>query len=291
MKMKLKKITSILVTAILLLSAFAMNLNAADKLTLEVKKGTPVIDGVEDDVWNYTDAVVVGRIKESGDTPNDGSGVSGTFKLLWDESNLYAIVFVKDNTRYNNGNANHTQDSVEMFFDPLNTITETYDGDDFRFCLGADDVYNDEHKEVAVVHKVVNKSDSYILEFAIPISSVVDSFKFAAGTTFGWDIQLNDSTTNSDTRNHCLGWNDDANQSWQNATYLGTLVLSAEEAAAPVVEIIEAPAEVAEEPAATVTVAPPAPVKAAQTSDMGIIIALSTLLTSGAAIIISKKKR
>lgn len=291
--MRLKKFLSIFLMITLLASAFAMNINAAEKLTAEVKKGTPTIDGVVDDIWSYANEIEIGRIKESGDSPNDGTGATGTFKLLWDDSNLYVIVFVNDTTRNNNGEATYTKDSIEIFLDPLNTVTDTYDDDDFRFCISADDIFNCENKDCDVKYKAVDGSASYIIEMAIPITSVVSEFKFASGTTFGWDIQLNDNIDGGDSRNHCKGWNDDANQAWQNATYMGTLVLSAEEAAPVVIEEVTEAATETIEPSAPVTTTPATTTtttNAPQTNDTMVIL-LGLLMISAMTFIIIKRKR
>lgn len=286
--MKIKKIMILLLVSIFILSSTLMYVNAADKLSADVKKGTVVIDGVADDIWNYVDEIEIGRIKNSGDSPNDGTGATGTFKLLWDDSNLYIIIFVNDSTRYNIGSASHEQDSIEIFLDPLNTITETYDDDDFRFCIAADGAVSTNGQEHNVEYKAVNSDNSYIIEMAIAIKGAVSSFKFEAGTTFGWDVQLNDSDTGQTARNHCLGWNDDANEAWQNATYLGTLKLVADEAAPPPVieEVVEA------EPADTTAAAPvtvtPVVTTSPQTNDT-LIISIGLMLIAVTALMLIKK--
>lgn len=285
--MKIKAILSLCMIAILLISVMTFSVSAAEKLTANVKKGTPVIDGVADEIWNHVDEIKIGKIKNSGDSPNDGSGVTGSFKLLWDDSNLYVIVFVNDSTRFNTGAASHQQDSVEIFLDPLNTITDTYDDDDFRFCIAADGAVSTNGQEGNVTYKVVDSGNSYVVEMAIAIKGAVPSFKFESGTTFGWDVQLNDSDTGAEVRNHCLGWNDEANEVWQNPTYMGTLILSADEAA-PVVteEVVEAPAENAE------TV--PAPVekpKAPQTNDNLIIFAGMIMLALATFVTVRKVRK
>ena len=288
----MKKLVSILLIAMFIVSALTFSVNAADKLTADVKKGTITVDGVADDLWNNVDAIEIGRIKESGDSPNDGTGNTGTFKLMYDDSNLYVIVFVNDKTRFNSGSgADHQQDSVEIFLDPLNTVTDTYDGDDFRFCMTADNFFSmsGAMAESNVVYKAVDAGDTYVIEMAIAIKDACADFKFAAGTTFGWDIQLNDCDTGATARNHCKGWNDDSNEAWQNATYMGTVKLSADEAAPPVV--VEEVAAVEEAPAAEAAapaVVAPVAVAAPQTSDATIVFA-AIMVLAAAAFAVAKK--
>ena len=292
--MKIRKLMSILLIAMFIVSAFAVSVNAADKLTADVKKGTITVDGVADELWNNVDAIEIGRIKNSGDSPNDGTGNTGTFKLMYDDSNLYVIVFVNDKTRFNPGTgADHQQDSVEIFVDPMNTITDTYDADDFRFCISADGflTVSNAMTDANVTYKAVDSGDTYIIEMAIAIKDACSTFNFAAGTKFGWDIQLNDCDTGATARNHCKGWNDDANESWQNATYLGTLNLTADEAAPPVVveEVAAAPA--AEAPAAEAAApvaAAPVAVAAPQTSDATVVL-VAIMVLAAAAFVVTKK--
>ena len=286
----MKKIVSILLIALFVVSAFAFSVSAADKLSADVKKGTITVDGVADTLWDNVDAIEIGRIKNSGDSPNDGTGNTGTFKLMYDDSNLYVIVFVNDKTRFNSGTgADHQQDSVEIFIDPLNTVTDSYDDDDFRFCITADGLFSmsGAMADANVVYKAVDSADTFVIEMAIAIKDACADFKFAAGTAFGWDIQLNDCDTGATARNHCKGWNDDANEAWQNATYMGTLNLTADEAAPPVV-IEEVAAE--ETPAAEVAapVAAPVVVAAAQTSDASVAF-VAIMVLAAAAFAVTKK--
>jgi len=290
----MKKLVSILLIALFIVSAFTFSVSAADKLTADVKKGTITVDGVADDLWNNVDAIEIGRIKESGDSPNDGTGNTGTFKLMYDDSNLYVIVFVNDKTRFNSGTgADHQQDSVEIFLDPLNTVTDAYDDDDFRFCITADGLFSmsGAMADANVVYKAVDSADTFVIEMAIAIKDACADFKFAAGTAFGWDIQLNDCDTGATARNHCKGWNDDANEAWQNATYMGTVKLSADEAAPPVV--VEEVAAVEEAPAAEAAVpavVAPVAVAAPQTSDATVVFA-AIMVLAAAAFVVAKKVR
>jgi Domain of unknown function (DUF1083). len=292
--MKIRRLVSILLIAMFIVSSLVVNVSAADKLSANVKKGTITVDGVADELWNNVDAIEIGRIKNSGDSPNDGTGNTGSFKLMYDDSNLYVIVFVNDKTRFNSGTgADHQQDSVEIFVDPLNTVTDSYDDDDFRFCITADGLFSmsGAMTDANVTYKAVDGADSFVIEMAIAIKDACASFNFAAGTAFGWDIQLNDCDTGATARNHCKGWNDDANEAWQNATYMGTLNLTADEAAPAVVEevaAVEAPA--AEVAAPVAEAAAPAPVVAAQTGDATIAF-VAIMVLAAVAFVVTKKVR
>lgn len=96
--------------SLIMLLGLTMQTNAAFDRSYTAPKGTPVIDGEIDDVWNTAEWTAV-------DKPFDGTADTDSvlnMKLLWDESYLYFLAYVYD-TEYNRKN-----DIVEVYIDQNN---------------------------------------------------------------------------------------------------------------------------------------------------------------------------
>lgn len=122
-------------------------------------------------------------------------------------------------------------------------------------------------------------TNGYAVEFKMPINGT-------AGSKLGFQLQINDKRADS-----APAINPAAKLSpaaWDSDKY-NYITLSSE--MITVIEVVESDQPATAEAAPVTTAAAPAPVRAAQTSDMTIIIAISTLLTSGAALIVSKKRK
>ena len=76
--------------------------------------GTPVIDGETDSIWSKAPALQLSRYQMAW------QGATGTARVLWDEKNLYVLIYVND-PELDKANANPwEQDSVEAFVDENN---------------------------------------------------------------------------------------------------------------------------------------------------------------------------
>ena len=142
-------------------------------------------------------------------------------------------------------------------------------------------------------------SDGYIVEVAVPWSLYKSSIPGFSGVKAGeimglsYVVHDNDGDATGYEKQFCYAIDNDMLGSVPGGYDFGgwaTIELLEEEI---VVEEAAAPAEAAPAEAAPVATAPAAtaPVAAAQTSDMTVIMALGTLLTSGAALLISKKRK
>ncbi|MDI9462062.1 MAG: sugar-binding protein, partial [Bacillota bacterium] len=89
--------------------------------------GTPVVDGVIDDVWEKA-GVIVPEIKSS-----TGVQAEGEFRVLWDDYALYILFVVKDPVLNAAGINAYEQDSVEIFLDEANDKALSYQGDDVHY--------------------------------------------------------------------------------------------------------------------------------------------------------------
>jgi Carbohydrate family 9 binding domain-like len=85
----------------------------------------PAIDGSIDTEWNSADSrtignVIVGSVANAAD-------LSGTFRTLWDATNLYVLVEVSDDAQQNDsGTSTWHDDSVEIYIDANNDKPASY---------------------------------------------------------------------------------------------------------------------------------------------------------------------
>lgn len=117
MKMKKVLISSL---AILMFLGATMNAKATFNRSYTAPKGTPVIDGIADSVWETAEWTAV-------DKPWDGkTGTTATLhmKVLWDNNHLYFLAKVYD------PRVKDTHDIVEIYLDQNNDKSMVYGSDD-----------------------------------------------------------------------------------------------------------------------------------------------------------------
>ena len=185
-------------------------------------KGTPVLDGEIDDVWNSSEWTTV-------DNPWDGIRDTDSvlrIKLLWDEDYLYFLAVVHD-TQYNKKG-----DIVEVYIDQYNNKSGAYEEDDFqnRFRVSGgcvvDEASEREHQQIDAPSVPMNLGDNkYLLEGACywPMGAP------AVGDEMGLEFMYSDGTKyfsfidafrwNADTAN-----GDD--EPWASTKDWGTLILA-----------------------------------------------------------------
>lgn len=183
---------------------------------IKAKKGTPTIDGELDAVWQKANNTLF-EIKTSGNV-KDGS----TFKVLWDEKNLYVFADIKDDV-LNDASANdHEQDSVEIFIDQKNDKAQAYGNDDGQYRVNFKNriTFNGGNKDL--FKAVAKRTDTgYIVEAACPL----DSIKQKAGTLVGFDIQINEADKTG-TRVGVSNWANGTNLGYRDTSSFGIVELS-----------------------------------------------------------------
>jgi len=182
--------------------------------TATAPKGTPVIDGLMDDVWKKAPEMPIAIYVL-------GNGAHGVGKALWDDTNLYVFVSVTDPVLSNKSQDAYQQDSVEIFVDEKNNKSTTYADDDAQYRFSFQNLFSSsggnpaKSTSVAMVTKT-----GYDVEVAIPWRFV----KPASGVAIGFDLQINDDD-GSGSRTSYAKWNDPTNESFRNTSGFGTLVL------------------------------------------------------------------
>ncbi len=182
------------------------------KLTGIAKKGTPKIDGVEDDIWNNAAEMNINVYVQ-------GKGSTGVGKALWDENNIYVFIKVKDNKLSKKSSNSYEQDSVEVFIDENNNKSTNYLDDDAQYRLNYENEFSSRGNAAKIKSKAVVIKDGYNVEVKIPLQFI----KGSTGTKIGFDLQINDDS-GSGQRDSISKWNDPTNESYRNTSGFGTLV-------------------------------------------------------------------
>lgn len=190
------------------------------KKQMRAVRGTPVIDGEWDDIWDaaeegFTDVWVEGD-----------SGAQATFRVMWDEGHLYVIAHVKDQLLSKaSGNA-WEQDSLEIFVDQNFGQTASYEPDDGQWRVNFDNeqsyngVASADNFETAA--RVMD--DGYVIEAKL----ILDPAYIKEGAVIGFDVQVNNDEDGDGIRDSVAIWSDPTGQSYQNTTHLGILELAGE---------------------------------------------------------------
>jgi len=283
----LKKLTAtiIIIAVILSLCLLTITINAAAKPTENIKRGSAVIDGQIDEIWNYADEMKLDRFSIEGPVTS-----SGYAKMLWDDENLYAIVVITDTTKNNPSEAYHTEDCLEVFFDLNNKKTETYtEKNQFRFLydiispLGMRNPENISENATDYIELAGSEPNAtqYIYEFKINSKVGID-LAFKENMEIGIDFGYDDNTAGDNVRTGALTWNAEGEVSG-NPSMMGTVKLINEEAMPPIT-VEAAPAESVDIPAEVVNtpVKEAAVVTAPATNDIAVIFMVIAALSVAA---------
>jgi len=184
--------------------------------TADVKKGTPEIDAVMDDL--YADAQV---LKTEAVTEGD-TDVYAEVRALWDEEYIYVFFDVKDPV-LSSKNANEWEhDSVEVVIDQNNGKTKAYQGDDAQYRVNYKNQksYGTGASTKLFKSATATTDTGYVVEMAVPLHKVPG----AAGNLVGIDFQVNEDN-GSGRRTAIRCWNDTTNTNYMSTANLGTITL------------------------------------------------------------------
>ena len=196
-------------------------------------EGTPIIDGVIDEVWANAVSHQINKLK-------DGSATSlkADFKLLWDSKYLYVLINVSDPELSYEGEASSTKDGIELYFDPMLVHTDNYTAEPLVMQAfipapaEASMLFEGEPTSMGNFAAGAKKAfalteQGYIIEASFDLKTICPDVKMQAGTVIGLDIQANDQVTGDTVRAAAYGWSDDLNQAWQTTSVLGEVTFIA----------------------------------------------------------------
>ena len=181
------------------------------------------IDGIMEDAWLKAEKIEIAPDTNfaEGDIRNS-LDLSGDVRVLWDESNIYILVSVKDDVPMKNRYERldlWKGDCVELFIsvDPTKIPAVGYSDYDFQILIGTNGRMwipgqrkGGIRNSVPLLSRAAAKKseDGYILEAKINIANFRDSsFKtFSKGAILGFDIAVGDADE-SGMRDAKLVWN------------------------------------------------------------------------------------
>ena len=256
-----------LIMAGLLAAAMIAPASAAD--AQEVLYGTPVIDGVLDEMYTRSASHSLRNFAfyAEGDSSVGTTAEGTTAYMLWDEDNLYIAVEVNDETPCDYDSsidyaAWNTSDNIENFL--FSVKDDTYE---FIHISAVGDITYAELFEQLYDSDIETAAEStdkgYVIEFAIPLPEEIAELK--AGSEFVYSLQYNDYIPAS---NAVIANGGQSIEQGDRYVFSDTKAL--------VEDVIVTPVE------DSVTTAP-------QTFDAGIIAAV-TAIVSAAGYAISKKR-
>jgi hypothetical protein len=269
MKKALSLIFAVVLAMTMSLTAFATVENG------KILNGTPVVDGVLDDIYTQSAHFVCDMVAVypwgNGDLANE-SPANAYF--LWDADYLYICIVGVDNTPFSDPEKSWMNDAAEMWFSDEGLKFKVHAAADGTFFLGTDGDAKvawtagfDASKSVAV-----QTDEGWVVEVALPMNNL------AAGKTFDFTLQVNNVYDSEKANGIAVGSQDPTN----------TFECVADQVTLPEAET-EAPAEteaVVEEAVEETVVAPVE--TAPQTFDAGIIAAVCAVV-SAAGYAVAKK--
>ncbi|REE87480.1 polygalacturonase [Paenibacillus taihuensis] len=170
------------------------NGNSSDYVAV---KGTPVIDGKADALWDNSTALQLNT---------DDYGTTGTARIAWDDRNLYYLFDMKDSTP-NAAAENENNDSVEVWVDELNAKHGARGTGDYQLRADLKNALSstEEGWDLTAIKSAVTKSDGgYMVEFAVPYRALSPK----PGDSIGFNASANDDANGDGKRDTYVSWID-----------------------------------------------------------------------------------
>ncbi|MFD1956465.1 endo-1,4-beta-xylanase [Paenibacillus thailandensis] len=180
-------------------------------------KGTPVVDGSIDDVWEGANEISTERWVAGS------SGSTAKVRTLWDEGRLYVLAEVTDSLLSKQSANVYEQDSVEIFIDQNNGATASFEADDGQYRINFDNEQsvNPVSLSANLVSAAQRTADGYIVEASVAWTGTPPK----AGDFIGFDVQVNNDEDGDGKRDSVAIWNDRSGQSYRNTSGYGLLQL------------------------------------------------------------------
>jgi|GEM_PF-952548 len=196
----------------------------------EAVYGTPVIDGIMDDMWNDAFEISTDKWVTQLDSTVFGDSVGSTARVrtMWDSERIYVYAEITDSKLSKASGDAYQQDSVEVFLDQFNNKTSTFGEDDSQYRVRYDN--NHSFEKNAVEEKIVSQTvygEVYDGGYAIELSILLDAIDAKAGDVIGFDFQVNNDENGDGTRDSVAIWNDTSGTTYMDISKIGALRLVA----------------------------------------------------------------
>ena len=210
-----RRIGSFALMIVMVISLLPISISAADK-TLVAPYGTPVIDGVMEELWEKTNYNTVENCAVGG-----YDMYKGWFKVMWDENNIYVFAKVYGNSLSDSAEV-YEQDALDVYMDENMARTKGYEEFDYQVrsnFKGKISGNNYDFDKASAKTQILD--DSFIVEMAFPLKS---GKKLAAGNKYGFEILMQSSQNifNDLTR---YTWNCQDGWVWNDTSCFGYLQL------------------------------------------------------------------
>lgn len=192
----------------------------------------PVIDGTVDAVWANAKTHSLQERSWWG-TP---TGMYSTFKIMWDIDNVYLLFTVEDATLFNGAADPWMNDCMETFFDMNQSAATPFDNDDFQIrtirgldtWTGSANVTDTWAADVERAQAEMDAGAGYVIEMAIPWTSLSSAFLPLVGAEFNFDCSATDVGSGGGARLYREAWTTNADIAYLNTELYGTITLSDE---------------------------------------------------------------
>lgn len=186
------------------------------------------VDGTADAIWANASVLPASAAKVLSGTVSNSADLSGTFKALWDNTYLYILADITDDTKKNDSQNSYDDDGIEVYIDGDNAKASTYDANDVQYSFGWNDgttigTIPSTYSKTGISYVTVDKTGGYIVEARIPWTTL--QVTPATSKVIGIDFMINDDDDGSG-RDAKLAWNAATDDAWENASLFGIGVLS-----------------------------------------------------------------
>lgn len=187
----------------------------------------PLVDGTIDAVWSNVNVPSITINKLVSGTVASATDLSGTFKTLWDNTYLYILGNITDNTKVNDSPEVYNDDAVEIFVDINNDKASTYGANDVQYTFGWNDgtVISPNPTgriTTGITYAMLAQTGGYIFEARIPWTTLKGTP--TVGQKLGFDFHINDDD-DGDGRDAKIAWNSSSDNAWQDPSLFGAVVL------------------------------------------------------------------
>lgn len=195
-----------------------------------VYRGTPLLDGALDSAWNAFPMNEL--IQDIDGTTPAAENLSGYWKAMWDDENLYfLLVTVDDAVVAWPGNQFWNYDMTELFIDAdysRNDDVLRYDENDFQLYFPRDGQVgqNNGPAPVSLPLNYVQATDgnTTVIELALPWAEL--TVAPIQDMLIGIDVYMKDNDTGTAARDNQISWSPSMDEAWRNPSLFGTGRLS-----------------------------------------------------------------
>ncbi len=197
---------------------------------ISVDGTAPVIDGTIDEVWNNAKVHPL----QQRDWYGSPTGLYSYFKIMWDADNVYILNYVDDDTPNAQGTDPWMNDNVELFFDMNQSASAGFDSDDWQIrCIRGEDSWTGSENvtdawaaDVERAQTEFADNSGYIVEWAIPWTSLSATFLPLVDFEFNFDVSVADDANDVAGREYIIAWNSNQDINYNNTELYGTVTLS-----------------------------------------------------------------